>query len=164
MGMGLAQATNHHRGQRMAGLKALPISKAKTAWGLLADVKRAILREPKRANIYCFVRDQGPEDGGPACGTVGCFAGWVALLGASQHPRAVLRRNADEVARHLLGEGLTYHTAGAKNEWVFNGGDGDMCGRTKPGTVAHANAVVARITKFMRVNQTALKARKLSSV
>lgn len=148
----------------MAGLRALPVSRAKTAWGLLTNVKRAILREPKRANMRCFMRDRGPEDGGPACGTVGCFAGWVALLGAPQYSRENLATNADYIAVRLLGDGLNYRTAGRTNEWVFNGGQGDTCAKTAPGTVAHAKAVATRITKFMRVNRTALKARKLSGV
>lgn len=71
----------------------LPKSKAKTAYGLLSEVRRLILKQPLR---YCQARyiarvgsngrdvDQiGPTHSvmyAPPCGTVGCVAGWIATL------------------------------------------------------------------------------------
>lgn len=139
-------------------LKAVPRSRAKTAWGLLQDVKRAILAEPKRANMGCYIGVHDPSEGGPACGTVGCFAGWITLLRGTPS-----RMNADFVAENILGSDIDYYTAGG-NYYVFNVGHGDACATTTWGTRAHARAVAARITRFMKVNETALKTRKLSDV
>lgn len=142
-------------------LKALPRSKAKTAWGLMADVKRAILAEPKRADMTSVIGYLAPTEGGPACGTVGCVAGWVAVLGRKYpSPYEIEMSNAVGVARALLGE-VNYFTVGQYGHYVFNAGAGDACDTTNPNTPAHARAVAKRIDKFMRVNEKALKARKL---
>lgn len=139
-------------------LKAIPRSKATTAWGLLQDVKRAIQEEPKRADMSTFIEERRPEDGGPACGTVGCIAGWICLLRkgkAGVFP-------ASGQAASILGYQLNYETVpNVFDSFVFNAGSGDACERTAPGTKAHANAIIARINRFMKINQKALKARKL---
>ena len=154
--------------------KPIPVSSATTAWGLLQAVKRAILEEPRRVNMNLYVSCINPSSsaprGVPACGTVGCFAGWVAVLGrqhlASRYEdtrdRQVIDNFTDADAQKLLGPGINYNIAGDEGRYVFNSGEGDACSETTPGTKAHARAVVARINKFMRVNEVALKARKLS--
>lgn len=148
-------------------LKAVPRSRAKTAWGLLQDVKRAILAEPKRANMWCFSIHKEPKDGGPSCGTVGCFAGWTAMLARKN---AVLSYDPNTTynafkAKLILGDNLDYSFYNGEDcHSVFNLGSGDSCASTNPGTRAHARAVAARITRFMKVNETALKARKLADV
>lgn len=61
-------------------------SNAKTAYGLMSDIKAYILEEPKRVWMGDWViedmdeikTDFGVE--GPACGTVGCIAGNVKIL------------------------------------------------------------------------------------
>lgn len=137
--------------------KSIPLTRATTAWGLLKDVQRALLSEPKRANMNVFKDTQSPEQGGPACGTVGCFAGWVCLLaGAREHD--------DYMARAILGRELDYYIPNSGSEYVFNAGSGDRCAKTEPGTKAHARAVFNRIQKFMKVNEVALKARKLAAI
>lgn len=138
-------------------LKALPRSRAKTAWGLLQDVKRAILAEPKRANMWTFRSTRLPEDGGPACGTVGCLAGWVNILSGDKYARQYHPRQA---AEQILGSTCNYLFGDAYH--VFNAGSGDACETTKPGTRAHAQAVVNRINRFMRVNKAKLKAKSVS--
>lgn len=62
---------------------ALPKSKAKTAYGLLNEVKALILAEPLRYRQSSWILK--PEDGYPgivfpACDTVACVAGWVTTL------------------------------------------------------------------------------------
>lgn len=138
-------------------LKALPRSTAKTAWELCVDVKRAIREEPKRANMRTFRRRLTPERGGPACGYVGCFAGWVCVL------RGKKRGVDDFAARDILGCDLQYILASSNMTpfGVFNHGAGDACDTTNPGTRAHARAVIARINRFMQVNEAALKAKVL---
>lgn len=149
----------------MARLKAVPRSKAKTAWGLVMDAKRAIAEEPKRANMCLFVDKRKPERGGPACGTVGCFAGWITLLAG--RPSSA---DGDGRAKRILGapdyaDGVidyrTVVTRDGMHFYVFNAGEGDACEETTPGTPEHAKAVVARIEKFARINEKALRARKL---
>lgn len=139
----------------MQKLKPLPRSKAKTAWNLMLDVRRAIKKEPKRANMRVAFEERHPKDGGPACGSVGCIAGWIcALLNRKEFFGRI------GIARSVLGPRINYYTAG--DGWdVFNSGSGDSCALTRPGTKAHANAVISRIDKFMKINKKALKARKI---
>jgi hypothetical protein len=151
-------------------LKALPISKAKTAYGLLQDVKRAIFGEPKRVTMGCFIGRKDPDENGPACGTVGCFAGWVNILSGNRSHHA-----DDFEARETLGEDLTYYlaragkkhdTVGATFEmhdtfYVFNAGHGDDIHLLPQGTRRYAQAVVRRINRFIALNEKALRARKL---
>ncbi len=68
---------------------AMPKSKAKTAYGLLSEVRRIILEEPQRYNqsLYLVYGQEAlsrafwvPPDQRPSCGTVGCVAGWVVAL------------------------------------------------------------------------------------
>ena len=147
-------------------LKKIPLSNATTAWDLLKDVKRAITEEPKRASMRVYRQEILPNKGGPACGTVGCFAGWVSLLAGTpdRDPFSV----DDHNARSILGQDLDYYTVLRANKWtspnlryVFNTGGGDACRTTTPRTRAHARAVVQRINRFMAVNETALKSQVL---
>lgn len=47
---------------------------------LLKKVKRAILREPKRLCMYYWLDVDPTPSRAPSCGTVGCIAGWTAIL------------------------------------------------------------------------------------
>lgn len=63
---------------------------------LLRAVKRAILEEPRRINMRegCkLVRGKNS----PACGTVGCIAGWAMLLDRRKHASESLRTAAKRV-------------------------------------------------------------------
>lgn len=75
--------------------RLIPKSKAKTAYGLLSEISALILAEPKRYNQDTWRYSQSPSDGGPACGTVGCIAGWVATLKPKKYMG--VWSNADEV-------------------------------------------------------------------
>lgn len=105
-------------------MKPIPRSKAKTVLGLLKDVKRVILEEPKRANMGVFYKEISPSYGGPACGTVGCFAGWVCLM-------ATGKMGDGPKAGEILGYDLEYTFRGGTRFsnwfWFFNGGYGDKC-------------------------------------
>lgn len=144
----------------------LPKSKAKTAWGLLSDVIRAIRAEPKRIDMDTFGQRRPESNGGPSCGTVGCFAGWVAVLGGHDIRREEV--DAEGVAIDLLGEStycdgpIDYYTVGGDRRYVFNEGYGDGIYRLPKGTPEYVEAVVARIENFRRVNEKALKAKRLS--
>jgi hypothetical protein len=73
---------------RMTRLKLEPVprSTATTAYGLLGDVIEAIRQEPARLDMSDWITHfheksiAVPEEGGPACGTVACIAGWAVIL------------------------------------------------------------------------------------
>ena len=143
----------------MSKLQAIPRSNAKTAWGLCQDVIRAIKKDPKRADMAVFGATLLPQYGGPACGTIGCLAGWICRLAGKPGTRA-----NDIVAKHIIDPKaqLDYFTVGPQDFYVFNAGDGDRCETTPPSSRAHAHAVVTRMKKFMRINETKLKAQRIA--
>lgn len=141
--------------------------KETTAWRLLLFVKSIIREEPKRMNMSTYglnVRRGSYSYPRPACNTVGCFAGWISIAAGKGIPDG--RNNALTLLGNdkIFGGLIDYNTVGGGGQDVFNSGWGDACGRTKPGTRAHARAVLARITHFMTVNEEALKASKLRKV
>ncbi len=140
-------------------LKAIPLSRAKTAWGLLQDVKRRMLEEPKRVEMDNWVEKRHPEDGGPACGTVGCFAGWVCLLkgkprGKSPTAMRILGANCDYVMPSTID---SYW--GSDSVFTDSQSGGDIKG--KQGTMTYARSVVKRIDGFMKRNKAKLKAKRV---
>lgn len=133
-----------------AAVKTIPKSKAKTAYGLVSDVIRAMVEEPKRVNMGVWVSHRLPEHGGPACGTIGCFAGWVSLLkDATDIPQ-----RAEDRAIELLGDQINYHTA-PDGDYVFGDMGRDIKGN--PGTSKYALSVVKRIRRFQKINAAALQ-------
>ena len=152
-------------------LAPLPRSCAKTALGLLGDVKRAILADPKRLDMGVYTACRSVEvypKSAPACGTVGCFAGWVSLLSGGGFV------GDDDHARTLLGHDLNYQTVrlpdylngletSSYTRYVFNGGSGDGISDLRSGTPAYARAVVRRIDRFIRFNYKALCARRMQT-
>lgn len=158
-------------------LDTIPTSTAKTAWGFLRDVQKAILNEPRRANMSCYVRQTSECEGetAPACGTVGCFAGWISLLAGTNPSNDYVRHNAEIIAENLLGRDLNYElrrrvpsesAISHRNEdrktfYVFNSGGGDGCQNTSYQTPGHAKAVVRRIERFMRQNEAQLRRRRM---
>lgn len=78
---------------------SLPVSTAKRALGLLREVQRLILEEPKRLDMgtVCYRRTSAPRARDyPSCGTVGCIAGWVNVLKGYERPS-----DMNEAARTL---------------------------------------------------------------
>lgn len=91
-------------------------------------------------------------DAAPACGTVGCIAGWITFI-ADRRVKASDDYDIANRAADLLGLNLdkTYGMTPA----LFRNGLPDLR-NTKPGTKAHADAVVARIRKYQRDNNAHL--------
>jgi hypothetical protein len=98
------------RSMTVSKKKPIPQSKATNAYDLLGDVITAIKEEPKRVymedwikrgrQLNLMLKAEGLEkEDGPACGTVGCIAGWTTLL-AARKPRA---SSVHGVAQRLLG-------------------------------------------------------------
>jgi hypothetical protein len=134
--------------------KLPPRSKATTAYALLSEVRRLILAEPKRYHQGRFIVRKGDEENEfdrvkmPACGTVGCVAGWVATL---KGPANFSYGRASGIARRILG-------ISAMDAWEFFGGaavDG------RPQTKRYAQAGAAHIARFQREHAAELKAKKV---
>jgi len=166
-------------------IREIPQSDATNVYDLLQDVKRAILEEPKRLNMgfYASFGRFGPKE--PACGTVGCFAGWVSILSqaerlgrektrGSRFPALETRISfdADTLAKRILGKDLYYMLPAALPYVgevifdVFNQGEGDGIDCLTPGTRAYARAVVRRINRFIAANggRTVLSKRPLGDI
>jgi hypothetical protein len=131
-------------------IQRIPRSNASTVLGLLEDVKAAILEEPKRANMGSFCYKSNPRYGGPACGTAGCFAGWVVMLTSGDESRDY--PSWERTARQILGTDLNYRFGRNDGYHMFNAGEGDACENTVYGTLGHAKAICARIDRFIRKN------------
>lgn len=143
----------------------IPKSRAKTAFGLLSEIRRLILAEPKRYNQERYIARVGgrndadeidPEiypKGAPACGTVGCVAGWVATL---KHGDAFAYLETAGMAAASLG--LTHIQAGE----LFGGDALDqLIGNACPQTKAYAQAGAAHIARFQKKYAQQLKATKV---
>lgn len=140
----------------MAKKAPLPKSRAKTAYGLLGEIKRLILAEPKRYNQRVYLEKRGPltlnalplnPKDAPPCGTRACVAGCVATL-KTRHPRY---HEAAYIAGHILG--LTYK----QKDQLFNGGAASGI----PGTALHARSGAKHIANFQKRHADQLKATRV---
>jgi hypothetical protein len=130
--------------------KSLPKSKAKTAYGLLSEVRRLILAEPKRYNQSDTIsfRDTGgwsiDYSKWPACGTVGCVAGWVTTL---KLPERAELYDVIAPAGNVLGLNPE------QRRELFRG----SAAGARAQTVAHAKAGAAHIRRFQKKYAKQLK-------
>lgn len=139
-------------------LAPLPRSKAKTAFGLLSEIRKIILAEPKRYNQHDTLRTTvSPRDGVgeiyPSCGTIGCVGGWVWVL---KHPRLARRPTGKyvdflEAAREILG--LDRRQSGR----LFDGDAAGELGWALESRREHAKRGAAHIAKFQARNAAQLK-------
>lgn len=123
---------------------------------LLLKVKAAILEEPRRLDIWDWQRRE-VGDNSPACGTVGCIAGWADILyrtGGDTSPAAIAACEivVDGVQeRARLAVGLTRDQA----EWLFHPDGGwpfdlhTLLEYTERGTAEHASVVASAIDRFI---------------
>lgn len=139
----------------------IPRSKAKTAYGLLSEVARLILEEPKCYNQrtwVCLVTDGFPSPAEfPACGTIGCVAGWVTTLKIPDKVAATTRYGGGRSklvmyqAQDILG------LDSLQNEELF---DGDAA-RGEPCTRQYARSGASHIRRFQRKYRAQLLAKKV---
>lgn len=141
----------------------LPRSKAKTAFGLLGEVRKIILAEPKRYNQGDSISVRRPRnDGGdeseywPACGTIGCVGGWVYALKYPGRVRFMQRtsrypiKNPLDAAQEVLGltdaqaSTLFYSSAAGALDW-------------EQGRKNHARRGAAHIARFQKKYAKQLK-------
>jgi hypothetical protein len=132
----------------------LPKLKAKNAYELLGQVCELISEEPLRYNQQLWLMKEKPGLSAtghvfPACGTIGCVAGWVHTL--VPPTRETRRRGVDYRAADILG--LPWD---AQQE-LF--GSGDVAGR--PGTRTHARNGVRHIRRFMKKHRGLLESQPI---
>ncbi len=156
-------------------------SEATNAYELLADVRKAILAEPRRYDQGTYkasvarIRQAKEENKAPACGTMACVAGWcVALKTPGMFKRLAGGQIEKRAARLLAGPASTDPYAYADSLYdrvmdLFDGGGIEEFlletegHRHVPniGTRAYARLGARRIKKFMQDNEIELKAVKV---
>ena len=119
---------------------AMPVSKAKTAYGLLSEIKRLIVNDPEHYDQQICWRHSG-------CGTVCCVGGWVVMLKA---PRT---RDGNRLTRAEKILGLDWDTG--TELWQFNAA-GNRADRR-----AHAERGAAHIARFQKKYAAQLKAKRV---
>lgn len=139
----------------------LPYSDAKTAYGLLTDVIRAILEEPKRiwmenwlldgdsAQTFCAARGKKA----PACGTIGCISGWITTL---KPARKVWSGCGEDIIAPATGDYDRRKIRLAASDMFF-----DTSVPAHYGTMKYARIVAGRIRKFQKEWAKDLKAVKV---
>lgn len=167
-------------------LQPLPVSRATNAYELMEDVNAAILAEPCRLNMTAWVKmfqniqNISSVDGSiPACGTIGCYAGWTTFLHDQRPEWDPLRveNRALAVLTHtspIWGSGLDSSSLRGRLRSAFNEisvtesiQSGVTKGRIlklKQGTRRYARAVVKRFERIMAQFEQELKAIPVSPV
>lgn len=132
-------------------MTAIPKSKAKTANGLLSEIRKLILAEPKRYDQFDWLSFEVRGLLAPACGTVGCVGGWTVFLKQG-------RRSNTPSAAGILG------LSDSQADELFRGGAaGRRRGRdgveTEQSIAAHARRGAAHIRRFQKKHATQLRAK-----
>lgn len=165
--------------------KSVPLTKAKTAYGLLADVRRRALAVPAAIDMTTVLDKSGTAP----CGSVGCIAGECCLLTLGMQRAltgigcALSNGGSSRLsfAEHLMGLPLgrsawenSVAVGAAGREAAdpfekalanfFDAGGSDGIDLLTPGTARYAKAVARRITRFMKTHETRLRAFKLKTV
>lgn len=142
----------------------MPKSKAKTAYGLLSEIRKLILEEPKRyyQGAWKVRPTDVPPELRPACGTVCCVAGWVDTLKSA---RPVIDGFAWDFemdmpavsasAIRILGIGPT---AAAD---LFHGNAAGTRADTGRSVANHAKRGAAHIARFQKKYAAHLKAKRV---
>lgn len=135
----------------------IPKSKAKTAYGLLGEIRALIVAEPKRYNQRDTLAIRGTEITGgyddetfPRCGTIGCVAGWVTMLTAKDPSRV------EDVV------GFAQRTLGLDGEQEYALFNSEAAGRTRGGSQEHAQSGADHIASFQRKHRTQLLVKKVA--
>ena len=143
------------------GWAPLPRSKAKNAYELLDEVAKVITEEPKRYDQTTFVggprrygnrRDPEFHANKPACGTTGCFAGWISILKTGKMD------DSERTARRLL-PNLSRGWCDDPLDDLFAGHHPEL-GDHPDGSKAYARGGVRVLRKFQKKYEKELKARK----
>ncbi len=140
---------------------AMPVSKAKTAYGLLSEIRKLILAEPKRYDQHIWKRavENIPSAMVPACGTVCCVAGWVDTL---KSPEPIAPEDAS-----AAWEGVDYAIATRARDILGINMDqrlelfGSEAAGSRMFLKDHAKRGAAHIAKFQKKYAAQLKAKRV---
>lgn len=144
--------------------KAMPKSKAKTAYGLLGEIQKLITDEPRRYDQTTYKADVStlPSYRQPACGTVCCIAGWVDTLKFARPISA--KQNApygfDDSPIFKRGKkvlGLSFEQAEELFDAEAAGSDFEVL----LGSAEHAERGVAHIERFRQKHAKQLKGKRV---
>jgi hypothetical protein len=144
-------------------LRALPKSRAKTAYGLLSEIRRIILQDPRRYDQETTLRRIEARslwyyDDAPPCGTVGCVAGWTVALKPKDAVQAVDPPGWSPVLRQAKAIlGLTTGEAYV----LFSGDAAGVRDPSAAGRRRHARAGAAHIARFQKAHAKHLKATRV---
>jgi len=140
-------------------LKLIPRSTATNAYDLMADVVKVIRDEPKRMDMSTFTRLKMkfvPKARRPACGTIGCVAGWMVMLTMSDEHLWEIR-DAGLMSEWRAQQLLPSSVRGAASRLFYS-----MVHAGDDGTPAYAEEVITLIEAFMRDHEAALRAHVLT--
>lgn len=141
----------------MSAAEAMPTTNARTAYGLLNAITRLAKDEPRRIRMSIVCMRGNPArnryERTPACGTVGCIAGWALVLAGRTGED---ERNFSDwnEARILLG--LSHYQA----ERLFL--DSNLVSAPNQQSAQHAEDVVEHIRKFQKAHKAQLQATPVS--
>ena len=138
------------------GKNAMPKSKAKTAYGLLSEIRKLILEEPRRYDQEAWRYSTHNTAMAPACGTTACVAGWVVTLKSTAFEGRDWEMISDEAARIL---GLD--KARIDSFELFDSNAAGYCGYDIRSRTRHAKRGAAHIEAFQKKYATQLKAKKV---
>lgn len=153
----------------MKTVKPLPTTRAKNAYTLLAAVCRLITAEPRRYNQGLYLTKGKPgtkvfentdsQERYPACGTVGCVAGWVKAL---IEPETLTEdNNIRWTAANILGlQGMQTQELFTHQALLYLP---EATNKTlnKPQSAAYAKLGVLHIRRFMEKYAEQLKAKEI---
>lgn len=152
-------------------MKPIRRSTAKTALGLLGDVKRQVLAEPTSVDMLDIAYHVG---NGTPCGTAGCIAGWCCLLTLPRERVLYSGRvpfgSRMLLASRLLGQPDTSHGWEAATPYesdvdnFFDAGTSDGISKLTPGTKQYARAVARRIDRFVKKHRARLRKTRIADV
>lgn len=134
-------------------LPGIAPSKAKRALGLLREVQRLILEDPKRVDMRIILSKKPTylpsEQEYPPCGAVGCIAGWVTVLkGLSE-------------GDNLMGDAGTLLGLTAQQQKTLFVPLGLIDGDQAVQTLAYARRVSQHIDRFIKRNVKTLRYKKV---
>lgn len=157
----------------------IPRSQAHNSYELLQEVKAAVLAEPRRVimeewlcktpvMIHNTETGKDEETRLPACGTVGCIAGWMTLLKASRFERT--DENYNDLRIHASDRALDFLPSSVylQARRLFWGTIEDPSSlypfppKELYGTDEYVTHVAANIDRFCRAHEAELRAHALT--
>jgi hypothetical protein len=139
-------------------IQRTPISNATNMYDFISDTIDVMIEEPKRVNMAYWIL-RGPQldreityndtIGRPDCNTVGCQAGWFALLANRVQPTDDMGQTAFDTAMRLLSgqANVSRYTDPMLKDFgqMFSDYQSYTNDGLEPGTLAYAMAVADRL-------------------